>query len=130
MDGDVQVKRPTNVDARGCDTVDFGAGGTVQLEADLTLFVNNFSASNGIHFKSKDGQQHDVNIIVPTAGDVPNRTCSGSGKITLGSSSGDPNVRVTLYTESEVQMYGTTTFTGWIMSGCSTISNNVTIMKP
>lgn len=127
---DIQIKQPTNVDARGCSSVEIGAGGTVQLEADLTLFVNGFKATDGIHFKSKDGQQHDVNIIVPTAGDVPNRTCSSNGSIVLGSSTGDPNVRVTFYTESQVQMYGTTTFTGQIMTGCSNISNNVTIINP
>lgn len=131
LPGDILVKNPTNVDARACNEIRIDQGGTIRLEADLTLFVKSFSASNGIHFVSADGKPHKVNIVVPTAGDTPNRVCGSSGHINLGSdSTGDENIHVVIYTESRVTMGGNTSFRGEIMSGCTTMWGNVKLTNP
>lgn len=131
LPGDVQVNSSTNVDARSCNNIQFGAGGTVRLRADLTLFVNSFTATNGIHFVSDDGQPHRVNIVVPTAGDTPNRTCGNQGHIDMGSNStGDENVHVVLYTESKVTLGGNARMSGEIMAGCTNMWGNVRLANP
>lgn len=129
LPGDIVINENTVVDARDCPTAEIGSGGTIQLYADFTMYVNNFATPNGIKVVSGDGQPHDFNIITPIQGDTPTPSCSEHNtRISIGNNSSfDKQVTTTLYSEGRVQIEGGTSLTGGIWGGCTGHMGLVTI---
>lgn len=130
LPGDIQITADTVLDARQCATTEIGNAGTLRLSADLTIYVNSFTAPNGIKAVSADGQPHQLNIISPS-GATPSKQCSNTKHLNLGSNSTfDPLIQTTLYSESKITLNNNTSLTGGVISGCTVQSGLVAITAP
>lgn len=132
--GLVGPSTPTILDARSCDVRLQGNSASDPLELvlneDLTIVVNSFHNSNGLHVSSnKAGDPAKLRIIVALpAGASP---CTGAGAGSIKFDSGgvvfDPDVETFLYTNGSVSLSNNVEMHGSVY-GCSTsFSNDSTI---
>lgn len=129
LPGDIVIREETILDARsvpGCSTVTFGSGGEVVLYDDLSIYVNNFTAPNGLDIVSGDGEEHTLRIISPSSTGVAQ--CGSNGHLNLGTNSKFADeVRVLLYTDSTMTVNSGTQFRGQAIAGCINASGAVKV---
>jgi hypothetical protein len=128
---------PTIYDMRDCQ---FKAGGsstptTVQLNADIAIFVNSVQSTNGIRFVAANGANYRLWLIVPWGSGA---TGTGSKSVTVGTSTInytpgnmsfastggltiDPSIKVFLYTPKTLQFPNTSTVYGQMYGGSVSI---------
>jgi prepilin-type N-terminal cleavage/methylation domain-containing protein len=131
LTGPIEVKTQTIVDARqatsGCSTVSIGGtAAPIVLYADLTLWVNSFNAPNGLKVTSGDGQPHIIRILSASSTGVAQ--CSSTNSISMGTGTTFSNdVKVLLYTDSEMHVNASTTFNGQAIAGCFSANGTVKV---
>ena len=123
---------PTVMDARGCRTLDFnGSAGTlnINLYADLTIIVEDFSHTGTMNVRSSDGNNYEIRFVSPyTSGsDTCGKTAGGSIKFSAGGVFVEPSVSMLLYAPDSVVLTNGMNFSGQVY-GCSmNLANDVTL---
>ncbi len=116
------------VDATACTGVSLNAV-SLQLKGDLTLFVKDFSSTNGLTVTSQDGLLHKLRIIVPATNtaDVCSSVSPGGIVFNSGGTVINDKIQLLLYTPGKVTLTNTVDFYGSIYSCKTDVSVGTTI---
>lgn len=98
---------------------------TIELNADLAMFADQFTASNNVEFKSADGEEHKLWLIVPE--DKQGLPGDKTGGIHLSNQTRfSENAPVFLFAQGQVTLTNSTDFYGQVYGDPVDSSNDTT----
>lgn len=127
MNGPLTITQNTVLDARqvttGCSKVTLQAM-EIRMSADLVIYTDALTTTNGWTTVSTDGQPHTLRVIVPGL----TADCTSGRDITLGTGTVlDQHIQTLLYSPAKIHIDGTTTIWGQVVGGCVSSTGNTTI---
>jgi len=120
---------PTVFDTRNCSQTSFQNGLNLQLRSDLVIYAKDFYSTGNFQVTSKDGNPHQLWIIVPDPNPNGVAECTGG----IGNIKGDSGslavspITLFLYTPCTIDTNNSTNLSGQLYGGTVNLRNALTV---